>query len=355
MGKGVGMATAVRVATGKSVRANAVDSSARPFRCEGCGVPVDRVNGYWIHKEDPELARWIEPFFRLPRGDAHQHAECCKYTPAGQVRALVAEAEAIEDSINPFERARPDGPFVFRLNVPTEEVRRERAADQSGQKTDHNTRVEHVWSGRRLEAFCRSAVGLARLWQELEGPKAQAELRRHVIIRNAGRRVPWTDFFFGPRDIARFADKTERKELDYSVALLLHARRKRRTQQGKAVMSFTPVLDPDASTQTRVAVEAYGEERFLNLFEPGRHYIVFGRFWHLRTRPWTLPNTSTTIIYRNFAVKLFQPSQIAEVQVVDPRGRRPVSPAFFAVGGGRGLDRSVRHASGVAARAMRSP
>lgn len=319
MGKGVGMATAVRVATGTGVRASAVESSAKPFVCAGCSVPVDRVNGYWTRKEDPELARWIEPFFRLPRGEEHQHAGRCKYTPAGQVSALAAEAEAVEDSINPFERPRPDGQLVFRLNIPAEEERREKAAEPPGQEADFSARKERIWSGRRLEAYCRSAVGLARIWQELEGPDAQAELRRHALIHYADRRVPWTDFFFAPQDMRRFADRAAGRELRHPVALLLHARSVRRSAQGKPAVKFTPVPDGSAPTDTRIAVEAFGDERVLGGFEPGRHYIVFGEFWHRQTRPWPPPSGGPPITYRNFAVKLFRSSQFTEVGVVDPQ------------------------------------
>lgn len=315
------MTSAVRADTGRTVRATAVDSSAKPFACVSCNVPVERVNGYWTHREDPELARWIEPFFRLPRGEAHQHADRCKYTPAGQVAALVAEAEAVEDSIAPFEHLRPGGPVVFRLNIPAEEEQREKAAEPPKLTTNFKTRMERVWSGRRLDAYCRSAVGLARIWQELEGLEAQADLRRRVLIRHAGQDVAWPDFFFTPERMEHFANKAERREFRHPAALLLHTRSLRQDAEGRPVaVRFTPVPVADNLAETRIAVEAFGGERVLSRFEAKRHYIVFGEYWHRRTRPWSPPDGAVTITYRNFAVKLFQPSQVAEVQIVDPTG-----------------------------------
>lgn len=233
--------------------------------------------------------------------------------------ALIAEAEAVEDSIVPFERPRPDGPVVFRLNIPAEEERREKAAEPPKLMTNFKARTERVWSGRRLEAYCRSAVGLARIWQEMEGLEAQAELRRRVLIRHAGRDVPWSDFFFPPERMRHFADMAERREFRHPVALLLHARSLRQHAEGRpAAVRFTPVPAGDGLAETRIAVEAFGGERVLCRFEPGQHYVVFGEYWHRGTRPWSPPDGTVTITYRNFAVKLFQPSQSAEVQIVDP-------------------------------------
>lgn len=320
MGKGIGMPAAQQTATGRTVRAAQVNNSAAPFACVGCGVSVDHVNGYWTNKQDPELAREVQAFFRLRRGANHQHAATCPYTPVKQVQALVAEAEAVEDSINPFERRRPSGPVVFRLNIPDEEVRREGRVEVSSQVTSYKTRVERVWSGRRLEAYCRSAVGLAKLWQALEGPDAVAELRKYVRIEQSGRPVPWEDFFFPLSRIRHFADRFESDSHQLPVALLLHVQSLKRSKEGRLSIRFTPIADPDASPDARIAIEAYGEDQVLHLCEPGHHYVVFGSFWHRGSGPWTSSDKSKTITYRNFAIKLYRSSQIAKVDVVDPRG-----------------------------------
>lgn len=306
------MATAIRIVSGERVRADSISSSAAPFECAGCRVPVIRVGDYWINGHDPEIARHVKAFFRLGRGHRNIHAAECPYTPAGQVKILVASADAVEDSINPFVQSNRDGLYTFRMNIPAEEIRRE-AGNILGDAASYPQRVERVWTGRKLESFCRSAIGLAKLWQSLESPKAQSDLRKRVRIAVNSQRVSWVDFFFSLQDAKRFADAVEAKTIRHPVALLLHA--KRIDSEG---IVFTPVPDGRTGDADRISVEAYASQDILEECIAGQHYILFGTFWHQKSSIYNVPNTARRILYRNFKVKLYRRSQIEFVDVVDP-------------------------------------
>lgn len=317
MGKGIGMPSAKRASTGAVVRADAVETKSGPFKCLGCGVPVRRVSGYPLHGEDPDLKRFVQPFFRLPTGEENQHVSNCGYTPAGQVKLLVDRAVAVEDSVNPFTQKEVDGSIVFRMNIPMEELERERVPGPPLEKPDYPARVEQVWSGRRLASFCRSAVGLAKLWQELETRSAQADLRKRVRIALKGKQIRWEDFFFPPENLGEFADKVEGKALDYPVALLLHVKKITRTKQGKLKAEFTPMQDNTASQKTYISVNVFGPGEIIADFVPGQHYILFGEFWHQNENVYAPAGTSIRSLYRNFGVKLFSHAQFERLDVAD--------------------------------------
>lgn len=141
MGKGVGMTTAFQVATKSPVRASEVTAADAPFLCDRCQTPVELVSGYWTRKEDLELAREVQAFFRLRRGEANQHTPGCIYLPRGQVQVLVDDAIAVEDTINPFEPAQGGQGFIFRLNIPVEEMRRGQEERRGGGETERYSAV----------------------------------------------------------------------------------------------------------------------------------------------------------------------------------------------------------------------
>lgn len=314
MGKGLGMAVALQTATGNEVRADSTQGFAGPFQCLGCGVAVVHVDDYWINKQDIDLARHVKALFRLSRGKGNVHATDCRYTPAGQVLILVRESESVEDSINPFAQSGADGCYTFRINIPDTEVRRDQAEfNPADSDLTYGQRVERVWTGKRIAAFCRSAVGLAKLWQALESVTAQDDLRKRVRIALNGKRVSWDSFFYSSNAIGRFADVVEERRLKHPVAVLLNVKE---VLPGRII--FTPMQDLTAPRDERIGVEAHGTPEALIGCELGHHYMVFGRFWYFGSRDYLVPNTDRRIFYRNVKVTLYRPSQIERVEVVDP-------------------------------------
>ncbi len=113
MAKGVSMPIARRASNRRSINANTVSEDSGPFVCHSCKISVDHVNGYRIRGDDPNLARDIKPFFRLTKG--YEHSSGCIYIPGAQLERIVREAEAVEDSINPFEKDTDRDLWIFRL------------------------------------------------------------------------------------------------------------------------------------------------------------------------------------------------------------------------------------------------
>ncbi len=176
------------------------------------------------------------------------------------------------------------------------------------EQTPRGVRVERVWSGKRIESYCRSAVGLAKLWRGLEASDGREELRAKVRIVVAGQIIPWEEFFFSDDAIGEFADRLKSKRVSYPVALLLHVREVRVTAVGRQVI-FTHLKDNAAAVDMRIAVEASGGMKPLDGLLSGNHYIVFGDFFYLRTKEWKPSSRENAITFRDIRVKIYRKSQ----------------------------------------------
>lgn len=317
MGKGIGMKVATCVATGATIQAADAVKSDALFRCAKCVASVELVADYWINKPDPDLARRVEAFFRLGKGRQNEHDPNCSNTPKGQVDEIVRRSKSVEDSRDPFSKRDSDGTYVFRLNIPAEESAgplNRLTALQSTQEA-WKARKERIWSGQWMARFCRSAVGLAKLWRALESRSGQAELSRLVQIELNGKRVPWRKFFFPPENIHEFSELAKGK-LDHPVALLLHARSVSKDPQGKPSISFTAIKDGLERFDTRISINVYGSDENLASIVENRYYIVFGEYKWRKDNPFP-KDDPVKILYRNFALNIYQPTQFAAVDVSD--------------------------------------
>lgn len=317
MGKGIGMKVATCVATGSTIQAADAAKSDAPFKCAKCIASVELVAGHWINKPDPDLARHVEALFRLCKGKQNEHEQNCSNTAKGQVEEIVRQSKSVEDSRDPFSKRDADGTYVFRINIPTEESAwpPNKLDTPQPAKEDWKARKERTWSGQWMSRFCRSAVGLAKLWQALESRSGQAELSRIVRIELNGKRVPWKRFFFPPENIHEFSELVK-KRIDYPVALLLHARRVFKDAQGKPRIDFTATKDVSEQIDTRISINLYGSDKVLSLFNEKKYYVVFGDY------KWRGDNSfpkdgPVKRLYKNFALDVYQAAQFEQVDVSD--------------------------------------
>lgn len=303
------MSVARRASNRQPIRADAATDDIAPFECFSCRVPVDHVNSFWVRKDNPDLAREVKAFFRLK--GSYEHASGCANIPGAQLKELVRRAEAVEDSVNPFEKDPNRDIWVFRLNIPAEEEAREIASDPSLQAASIAVRTERVWNGKSLENFCRSAVGLAKLWRKLESPfsqEAQSELRTKVRIAVTGKLIVWEEFFYSEKSMNVLADRLQANALNYPVALLLCVKNVKEVHNRKFIV-FSHVISKNLESDTYIVVEASGNWNVLRDFNIGCHYIVFGKFYYSKTNLWHPKGRSTPIVFRDIRLRIFRRSQ----------------------------------------------
>lgn len=310
MPKGLKMESARRAASGDVQVAVEVDGSDQGFLCDSCRTPVSWVRPHVVHGEDPELRRDVPAFFRLRTGGDHNVD--CRYTAVGQLRQLVRESTAIEDEVNPFEQQEGQD-LVFRVNIPQRQLR---ALRQNGEKTvpadEYVRRVERVWSGERLAPYCRSAVGLARLWALMDG--SHEELSASVSIQENGKTIAWNDFFFPFVRYDSLANKVERKSLKHAAAALIVVRRHGVDRRGRPYIEGRGKASLRTSDNAIVAPRIYVPQNLLDRFEVGSRYIVFGR-WTNFPNQWTSDETDVSYRFRNVVCNVYQAAQFCRVSV----------------------------------------
>lgn len=307
MPNGLRMDRAFDAATGTFRLAADIGTGEGRFLCDNCRCLVSWVRPHVVGGHDERLRRNVPAFFRL-MPDV-QHADGCGHTLGGRVVELVRESRAVEDAPDPFDD-RQNGGYIFRINIPRQEVLAQQGEGEEYNPNLYRERVERVWSGERLAPYCRSAVGLARLWALMDDD--HADLQRAVTIQDRGREIPWEQFFFPPTRYASLARRIETNDLDHAVATLVVVRRHGHNQRGP----FVEGVGEPGRTRERsiIAPQIYLPENLRANFQVGGRYIVFGT-WNSYNNEWKSRDGKATITYRNLTMSIFQPAQFCVINL----------------------------------------
>ncbi|WP_138918476.1 hypothetical protein [Nitrospirillum viridazoti] len=302
------MDTAFDPAAGRNRAASELTQNLDGLLCSGCRVPVSWVRSHVINGEDEFLRRDVPAFYRLKADGLH--AADCPHVPKGQIVQLVGTSRAVEDTPDPFEDRGSDQ-FVFRINIPRNEISAQKVPGEG--KLDgaaFKERAERVWSGTRLTPFCRSAVGLARLWALMDG--SHADIQNVVTIQDRGQDISWQDFFFPPIRYASLAHRVEDNKLEHAAAALLVVR-------GFGQKPWGPFVEGQGmpgrtKEKSIIAPRVFVPERFMSEFEVGGRYIVFGT-WKADQNAWTSKDGKSSILFRNLNMTVYQKAQFCRIDL----------------------------------------
>lgn len=278
----------------------------KPLYCDVCGAPVI-YNGAYTRGDGIAVGEYL----RLAPKSPHQ--DWCKYNALRQIEILCGLGTAIEECDRPLVKL-TEHRFELRLALPrdaqallNEHPPTQRNADE------FKLRVARIWSGAALAPYCRSATGIARIAAALDG---RSSLAKFVVVKNRGRSIPWSNFFFGENQGDRlwnYLASDSYKLSKHPLAVLVHSRQ---------IES-----DPDGAPRAircrgeRVGVEGKKEflmprlvasAEILNSFQPEEDYVVFGWWWAQGERK---GNDSNAILYKNIAINIYQPAQFAERRI----------------------------------------
>ncbi len=316
MAKGLRMEAAFDPAQNAVRKAEHVGSEETGFLCEHCRVPVEHVSGYVVNGHDQRLRREVPSFFKLPSKGGAGHQPGCEHTPLGLVKALVHASEAVEDALNPFAESEADGSYIFRINIAAHEVAQQgEPGEGKPSREEYRERIERVWSGERIAPYCRSAVGLARLWAIMEGAEGHRDLRQAVTIQDRGTVIKWEDFFFSMRRYSRLANRLQKGSIQHPVAALIEVRQLG-NDRGGAFLDCVAMPEAGGEVETRIAPKIYIPEKYAGAFQAHGRYIVFGNWRYFEPeQPWVSPDGKKTIRYRNIILRILNKAQFAAVQL----------------------------------------
>lgn len=276
------------------------------YRCEHCDAALTPVKGQVIRGDDNFSKRLIPSFFRLrPR---IPHGEGCLNSLSGYVVHLRARASAVEDVANPFEDHGKS--LRFRLNIPYTIATQGRL----GQTTEEFRRhLAETWTSGVLDHYCRSAVGLAKLWHVIESKTARSELRTAVSIAVDGVTVRWDQFAFSFDHYGRLADELEDGTIGHPVAVLVVPKSSTRFDNGRT--EFKCVAEPvgGGPQDVRVAPVIWMPTDISDRFMLYHQYLVFGYWKFDKSGPWR--TGAREILFRNIKVNVQRPAQYTEVEV----------------------------------------
>lgn len=311
MPNGVRMDRAFHSESNQTIMADAAEGLPGPFLCDSCKASVAFVHTHIMNGQDEELRRVVPAFFRLQPGATH--AATCSFTARGQIEQLVARAAAVEDEVNPFEPR--EGGYQFRLNIPMEELQaalRREGVTRQLPPAEFRRRIEAVWNGRRIASYCRSALGLARLWAFMEG-RERGDCREAVSVLFRNQNIDWDDFIFPMERYDSLANRLHGTgELDHPAAVLVVGRTPSDKQREAGLISCVAVKNPrihdrDVRVSPTLRVPAPLYDRFV----PGQRYLVFGRWFRGSIK------SVDGIEYRGVKVEIHQAAQFCLAPMPD--------------------------------------
>ncbi len=285
-----------------------VKDGDRPFTCPSCGVSVEHVNSYITKGEDARLRREVPACFRLTKGESHK--DTCSHSVPGAVSILMRESEAVEDRAEPeFEVDR--GQIKFRLNIPTVIAKKVKAASS---EESFGQRTGRILKEGRLDNFVRSAVGLAQIWNAIEGSNERSQLSELVKIADRSKELSWSRFFYSPKSYPTLLKSL--KDGGRSVAVLVSINEIYESagdDEISLVHCSSVVLD--AKTNTQVAPSLWIPNGLAERLVVNAQYIAFG-FWR-ETKPneWESQDKTRKILYRNVTLNIERAAQFARVLV----------------------------------------
>ncbi|MCG7394228.1 hypothetical protein MHY87_15080 [Microvirga sp. ACRRW] len=208
--------------------------------------------------------------------------------------------------------------YVFRLNILKDEL--DALPRLEGKPSPEVVRQRHVqvWSGRTLEPYCRSAVGLAKIAALLE---EKAELSALVSIRHRGRTIKWADFFFGedssPR-LLKLLRSEDYQNAKYPVAVLVRPTKLCPSTNGRAehIQCGREIVEDEP--RTLMIPRLYGLPKILKSVRANEDYIIFGDWYASKPKDDVGSNADPTphnaVSFENISVNLHQSAQLCALE-----------------------------------------
>ncbi len=279
-----------------------------PFWCGACNVPVIRVTDHLIHGEDLRRRRSIPAFFRL---ESHgRHATNCPQSIQGAIEAIMRVSDAVEDRIEPeFEL---NGKiYTFRLNIPTLLANRPQftaPAEAFGPKLGRILREGH------LDSYCRSAVGLAILWNGIEGTDDRNELRENIIISDKNKQIPWSNFSFSPPRYGELFRELSKK-YRHSTAVLVTIQEIGDLRREIVRVQCAAVRTNRRGMDFRIAPIMFVRAPIARRLLIDQQYIAFGDWRVGDVNFWAAKDTGYRVTYQDVMLTVERSSQLARLNV----------------------------------------
>ncbi|WP_374383125.1 hypothetical protein [Dongia sp.] len=290
-----------------------MSQAERGFLCVGCRVPVVHVSSFVMNGQDIDLKTQIPARFRLASHQLHQVD--CEFTARGQIRLIVDEAIAVEDAANPFDKI--GNQYSFRLNVPKEEFKAGAAAEGMAGRlgpVDFKERMERIWSGHRIASYCRSALGLAKIWLFVESSAVRKGCRASVKINVDSQEIDWDDFAFSPTRFDAAFHRLESEAIRHPIVLLVNIRAPSSSQQAKGLLPCVPSKAARSGNDARISPTLAVAQNLLGDFRVGGWYLVVGD-WYAKKGKTHFEGPNGPIEYRNIQVNVRQRAQFIEVNL----------------------------------------
>jgi len=262
-----------------------------------------------VHGEDAHLRRNVPSFFRLKPG--LEHADDCQFSVAGAVQLLLRQAQAVDEGeISPF--AENGASLSFRLNIPVMLARRRVNTKANSKKPQVGEIITTLMRAGHLDNYCRSAVGLAKIWNAVETGDDHKYLVDNVKMVAGGSAVRWRDFCFS---LTRYGDLQKVLTRASSSIAAIVVINKISTNNDITTVSCVSATIDDSYPQTRFSPTLFTTPEIAATLEIGGQYIAFGR-WRLgKFSVYTVPDTTHKINYQNAILGVDTPAQIARILV----------------------------------------
>ncbi|TBC95141.1 hypothetical protein ELH26_14425 [Rhizobium leguminosarum] len=288
------------------VAAHEVTGDDGPFECPFCHIPVSHVTDHIRHGDDIRLRRHVPAYFR--RSPGYEHGRC-RYNIQGVVADIFRLATAVEDNLPVFDR---DGAnYRFRLNIPTALAERTRpltAEDSMGH------RIGRAWESGKLDQYCRSAVGLANLWNMVEGAADRQQLAESISFVDRNRIISWKDFCFPITSYARLLRHAGKKRGRHPAVALIVVEKIIPRDKGGYILSCAAGIA--GRNSKRVSPTIFATASAIRDLEVGNQYLMFGDWIEGRTTTWSPEDDpSFEIEYHSVMLNLVRQAQWAAIDV----------------------------------------
>ncbi|MBY5572251.1 hypothetical protein HFO55_34720 [Rhizobium leguminosarum] len=287
--------------------ASEVTGDDGPFQCPFCDIPVNRVPDHIRHGDDLRLRRHVPAYFR--RNPGYEHGQC-RYNVAGAVANIFAQAKAVEDELPIFDQE--DGSYRFRLNIATALADRMRPLSQ---EDSMGRRIGQAWETGKLDQYCRSAVGLANLWNMVEGATDRRGLADSICFVDRDRVIEWKDFCFAPKNYSRLLRHAVKRRGRHPVAVLVDVKEIiPHAESGRYILSCASSLTRD--TRKSVSPTIFATPTAVRGLLVGHQYLMFGDWTGGKVNKWSpKDNPSFEIEYHGVTLSLVRKAQWAPIDV----------------------------------------
>lgn len=288
------------------VFAHEVTGEDGPFECHSCRIPVVHVVDHIRNGDDQRLRRHVPAYFRRAKGV--EHGSGCQYNVRGAVGLVLRKAMAADDQQPVFEQT--DQAYRFRLNIP---ITVAAALPQETPTEAFGNRVARSWKTGRLDNYCRSALGLAHIWNSIESSEDRRELTTLVTLAQRDREIAWKNFCFPLTRYEQLLSHFQNNVAHYPVAVLVYIKNILRREGGRFMISCAAgtTCHPDR----RVSPTIFATPSAVRGLEIEKQYIVFGNWKLGNEKSWSPSNSSRVITYHQVTLNMVRQAQWAAIDV----------------------------------------